>query len=254
MNYLTFLEDLMDGDKKKKTSAIVKDYVNMSTEIHVHITVQFEKGKLDELENTLDTNGVSGLEKILKLTTTVSTTNMNMFNERKQLHKYANVEEIIDAFYEVRMDMYAKRKCAQVNQLKTKVKELSNRAKFILEVVNNTIDLRKFADDTEMDAALSAKQYDKVQDKYDYLTHMPMHNMNKSRVQKILREKEELIHELDILEKTELSAIWLDELEVFEKEYAKYKASREQLLKSSVIENKKSGTKSSSKSSSSKKK
>jgi DNA topoisomerase-2 len=254
MNYLTFLEDLMDGDKKKKTSAIVKDYVNMSTEIHVHITVQFEKGKLDELENTLDTNGVSGLEKILKLTTTVSTTNMNMFNERKQLHKYANVEEIVDAFYEVRMDMYAKRKCAQVNQLKTKVKELSNRAKFILEVVNNTIDLRKFADDAEMDAALVAKQYDKVQDKYDYLTHMPMHNMNKSRVQKILREKEELIYELDILEKTELSAIWLDELEVFEKEYAKYKASREQLLKSSVIENKKSGTKSSSKSSSSKKK
>jgi deoxycytidylate deaminase len=120
--------------------------------------------------------------------------------------------------------------------------------------VNNTIDLRKFADDAEMDAALVAKQYDKVQDKYDYLTHMPMHNMNKSRVQKILREKEELIHELDILEKTELSAIWLDELEVFEKEYAKYKASREQLLKSSVIENKKSGTKSSSKSSSSKKK
>ena len=58
MDYELFdLEDLMDGDKKKKTSAIVKDYVNMSTEIHVHITVQFEKGKLDELENTLDTNG-----------------------------------------------------------------------------------------------------------------------------------------------------------------------------------------------------
>jgi len=236
MNYLSFLEDLMESDKKKKTSSIVKDFVNISTEIHVHITIQFEKGKLAELECTVDNNGVNGLEKILKLSTTISTTNMNMFNENKQLHKYKNVREIIDAFYDVRMEMYDKRKNAQVRNMKVRVQELSNRARFIQEVVSNTIDLRKYADDNEMETALAAKKYDKQQDKYDYLTHMAMHNMNKARVQKILQEKEELIKELEKLEKKQLITMWLNELDVLEREYGKYKELRKKILESSVME------------------
>lgn len=236
MNYLTFLEELMEGDKKKKTTPLVKDFVNMSTEIHAHITVQFEKGKLAELENSLDSNGINGVEKALKLTTTVSTTNMNMFNEHKQLHKYTRVEEIIDAFYEVRMSMYEKRKNAQLRNMKSRVQELSNRARFILEVVANTIDLRKYADDAEMNVDMAAKKYDKHQDKYDYLTHMPMNSMNKARVQKILHEKEDLEKELELLEKMQLTTMWLHELDVLQKEYGKYKELREKIINESVVE------------------
>ena len=236
MNYLTYLEELMDGDKKKKTGNIVKDFTNMSTEIHVHITIQFEKGKLDELLSTKDVNGISGLEKTFKLTTTISTTNMNMFNEKKQLHKYANVEEIIDAYFDVRMEMYRKRKHAQVNAMKEKVKELSNRARFIQEVVANTMDLRKFKDDIELDSALSTKKYDKHNDKYDYLTHMPMHNITKLRVEKILKEKEDVIRELDILEKTQLTSMWKNELNQLSEQYKKYRENREATCAASKIE------------------
>lgn len=235
MNYLTFLEDLLDGDKKKKTS-IVKDFTNLSTEIHVHITIEFIKGKKTELESTVDANGVNGLEKALKLTSTVNTTNMNMFSEMKQLHKYKTAEEVIDSHYEVRMNMYGKRKHSLVNAMKVKVKELSNRAKFILEVVQNTIDLRKYSDDADTNDALTKKGYDKLNDKYDYLTHMPMHNMNKNRVQKMLKEKEDTMKELDILENTTLTTMWLQELDVLDKEYNKYQESRKKLLESSVIE------------------
>ena len=238
MNYLTFLEEMMDGDKKKKAS-IVKDFVNVSTEIHVHITVQLEKGKKAELESTVDAYGVNGLEKAFKLSTTITTTNMNMFNEKKQLHKYKAVEEIIDAHYSVRMNAYERRKHAQVTAMKAKVQELSNRARFIQEVVSNTIDLRKFADDDETDTALEAKQYNKIDDKYDYLTRMPMHNMNKARVQKLLKERDEMIKELDVLEKTALTTMWLRELDHLEKEYGKYKESRKKLLESSVVTDKK---------------
>ena len=250
MNYLTFLEDLMDtssSDKKKKTSPIVKDFTNMSTEIHVHITVQLEKGKLEELEATKDAQGVNGLEKLLKLSTTISTTNMNMFNAHRQLHKYKNVEEIIDEFFEVRMETYGKRKVAQVGAMKQRVQELSNRARFILEVVNGTMDLRKYADDADLDRALLEKKYDKYQDKYDYLTHMPMHNMTKARVQKIIQEKEQIIKELDVLEKTTLTTMWQRELEQFSQEYMKYKNAREKISAESVIESNGSQTKSKTK-------
>jgi DNA topoisomerase II len=191
---------------------------------------------IETLEQTVDTHGINGVEKILKLTTTVSTTNMNMFNEHRQLHKYRCVEEIIDGFYEVRMEMYAKRKAALVLAMKGRVQELSNRARFILEVVANTLDLRSFADDAALDNALASKQYDKHQDKYDYLTHMPIHTMTKARVQKLLQEKEDIIRELEVLEKTALTTMWLTELERFEQEYAKYKQARKASMDASVMD------------------
>jgi len=243
MNYLSVLEDMMEVDKLKKKPKIIKDFVNMSTEIHVHITVTLEKGKKAELESVVDENGVNGLEKALKLTSTTNTTNMNMFNDTKQLHKYKSVQEIIDAHYEVRMRAYHKRKAALVRELQAKVCELSNRSRFIQEVVANTIDLRKFADDDETDAALFLKKYDKVGDKYDYLTRIPMHNINKGRVEKLLKERDEQIRELDLLEKTSVETMWLGELDILEKEYGKYKEMRKQLLESSIVLGSKKGGK-----------
>ena len=254
MNYLTFLEELCDGGggssgkSKKKNDGSVRDFVNMSTEVLVHITLHFGKGRLADLEADVDkTTGLNGVEKLLKLSTTVGISNMNMFNAKIQLHKYRDVREVIDAFYVVRMNMYEKRKCAMVRAMETKVREMSNRARFIQEVVENTIDLRKMADDEATDAMLLAKKYDKQDEKYDYLTHMPMHNMNKQRVQKILKEKEEVVKELEVLRGTSLTTMWMRELDHFVEVYGKYKEGREKIMSGSVTAGGKSGGKSSGK-------
>lgn len=247
MNYLTFLEELMDGTttssttKKKPTASngpVIKDFVNMSTEVHVHITVQFPRGRLGELEATRDSiTTLNGVEKALKLTTTVSTTNMNMFNQNIQLHKYHSVQDVVEEYYDVRMDMYAKRKAAQVASLERKVKELSNRARFITEVVSGKIDLRKMANDEETDAFLENAKYDRTEhdERYDYLTRMPMYNMNKTRVEKIKQEREDAAQSLDVLRNTSLVQLWKRELDVFVQEYQKYKQSRELLVKKTNI-------------------
>jgi hypothetical protein len=133
------------------------------------------------------------------------------------------------------MDTYEKRKNAQVKIMKARVQELSNRERFILEVVANTLDLRKCENDDEMDALLTTKKYDKQNDKYDYLTHMPMNNMNKMRVQKIANEKKELTVELEQLQKTELTTMWLRELNHLEKEYVLYKEARKKMMESGTV-------------------
>ena len=89
---------------------------------------------------------------------------------QKLVEQGANVEEIIDAYYQVRMDTYGKRKIAQVEVLKQRVQELSNRARFIQEIVANTIDLRKYTDDADLDKALMEKHYEKQQNKYEQTT------------------------------------------------------------------------------------
>ena len=139
------------------------------------------------------------------------------------------------------MDMYGKRKTAMVRAMETKVREMSNRARFIQEVVDNTIDLRKMADDEATDAMLQAKTYDKHDDKYDYLTRMPMHNMNKQRVQKILKEKEEVVKELEVLRGTSLTTMWMRELDHFVEVYGKYKEGREKIMSGSVAGGKSGG-------------
>ena len=246
MNYLTFLEELCDGGggskTKKKNDGTVRDFVNMSTEVLIHITVQFGRGRLAELEAEQDkTLGINGVEKLLKLTTTVGTSNMNMFNSKIQLHKYKTVQEIINDYYEVRMQMYGKRKAAMVKAMEAKVREMSNRARFIQEVVDNSIDLRKMADDEATDALLLSKQYDKQDDKYDYLTRMPMHNMNKQRVQKIMKEKETVVQELEVLRGTSLTTMWIRELDQFVEVYRKYKEGREKIMSGSVVGGKSGG-------------
>jgi DNA topoisomerase-2 len=234
MNYLTFLEEMVDGDKdktkkkvKKADSPLVKDFTNMSTELEVNITVIFNKGKLEELESAIDpVTSINGLEKAMKLTTTVSTTNMNMFNGKIQLHKYKKVHEIIDDYFGIRMDMYEKRKSSQIKAMEIKVRELSNRARFIGEVISSKLDMRKMADDDEINVFLANAKFDLLDDKFDYLTHMPMHNMNKARVAKMKLEKDDLSKKLEELRSTSISTTWLKELGEFVAEYTKYKEHR----------------------------
>lgn len=149
MPYISFLEGLLDGgvDKAgKKVPPSIKDMVSLSTEVIVNITVTFPKGKLNELLATsgVDAAGaINGVEKMLKLTTTVSTTNMHMFNSEFKLHKYGSIEEIMDEFYIVRLDAYTRRKAMLVQNMEKVLVKLANRARYITDILAGTVDLRK---------------------------------------------------------------------------------------------------------------
>merc|ERR1711991_573602 len=103
MPYTSFLESLMDGhtDKNgKRVPPSIRDFSSLSTEVNVMFRVTFPRGKLSEYESNIDSNGINGVEKLLKLTTTVSNTNIHMFNSEGKLRKYNTVPEIIDDYYD----------------------------------------------------------------------------------------------------------------------------------------------------------
>jgi DNA topoisomerase II len=228
MPYTTFLETLMDGstDKAgKKIPPTIKDFTSVSTEVYVDFTVVFPKGKVAELEGSLDANGCNGLEKLLKLFTTVSTTNMHMFNSEFKLHKYETVEEIIDDFYDVRMELYGKRKAYLVEAMEKKLVKLSNRARYIQETLKGTVDLRrKKADDVT--ALLTGMKFALLDGDFKYLIKMPMDSVTEENVANIMKEKTDTEAELDALKAKTLEKMWLDELEQLEKQYTSYKEKR----------------------------
>jgi DNA topoisomerase-2 len=235
MNYISFLEELVDGtvDKQgKKIPGILKDITNMSTEVNVNITVVFPKGKLQEY--MADEN--DPLEKLLHLTTTVTTTNMHLFDSKFKLHKYANVEEIIDAFYEVRMDTYKKRKADRINIITNKLLELSNRAKYIQSILEGKVDLRG-KKNAEVDALLFSFGFLKLEDSYTYLRKMQMDSVTEENANAIMKEKTDMEAELKTIIGTSPTKMWQMDLEVFEKKYLSYRVEREKLQ--IVVENKK---------------
>ena len=237
MPYISFLEGLADGttDKSgKKIPPSIRDFTSLSTEVSIDITVVFPRGKLTDIESKVDSvTGINGVEKMLKLTSSVSSTNMHMFNKDCKLRKYATVEEIIDDFYDVRLETYSKRKKHLIKDLENKLVKLSNRARYIQKNLDGTIDLRRKKAD-EVNALLTGMEFVKIDGDFKYLIKMPMDSVTQENVDKIMKEKGDAETELDVLKKTTLEKMWLSELDTLKKEYEKYKAVRESIQKGEV--------------------
>ena len=251
MPYITFLETLLDGtvDKTgKKIAPMIKDMVSMSTEVIVDITITFPKDKLQEFfKNSVvapSATEVSPIEKLLKLTTTISTTHMHLFDANCRLHKYTSVQENIQDFYMTRIQVYHNRKAALLTDMRAHLVKLSNRARYIQGNLSGDIDLRRKTSQI-VDELLQSMEFNKIDGDYKYLVEMPMNSVTEEKVAKIMREKSELETEIQVLESTSLEEIWTKELIALRSTYLIYKTKRESLqsvspqIQKKVVEKKK---------------
>ena len=234
----TLIEPGNDKDGKKIVPNI-KDYDDMSKDTNVDFTITFAKGKLDELEKNKLENGCNGVEKLLKLFTTNTTSNMHLFDAEEKLKKYETVQSIIEDYYETRLKLYHTRKDYMLNALEKELVLLTNKAKYITEVLNGTIDLRKKKYE-DVVAMLTEKGYDKLDKEngdYKYLTRMPMDSVTEENVDKLLREQENKLLELENIKNTTIYNMWLNELEVLKDEYLENKENRERIMNGITSDN-----------------
>ena len=98
------------------------------------------------------------------------------------------MEEIIDDFYKVRIQLYQKRKAYLVEDMERKLVKLSNRAKYIQETLAGTIDLRRKKADV-VTKLLQDKQYAMIDGDYKYLIKMPMDSVTEENVEQIMKER-----------------------------------------------------------------
>ena len=229
------------GDKAKKLAPYVKEYDDNSKDTNVDFVITFSKGQLDELESAAGDHGCNGLEKLLKLYSTSSTTNMNLFNSEDKLKKYNSVSEIIDDFFNIRLEYYGMRKAHLIDVLERELIVLSNKAKYIQEVLNGTVDLRKKKKD-EIIQMLQTKGYEKivnennvVDEDYKYLVRMPMDSVSEENVEKLLNEYDRKQKELAEIKATSCQQMWLRELDALEQEYVNYRTDRDIAINGLVI-------------------
>lgn len=212
-DYKGFLEKEIESPKK-----IVKEYVDMSTDKKVSFTVKFHPGILEKLTSTKIDDNVNGLEKHMKLISSHSTSNMYLFDADDTLKKYDQVEDIVKDYYARRVTMYRERINYIINILQKELTLLSNKAKYITENLEGTIDLRRKKKQQIIDM-LIAKEYDMIDDdvEFKYLIKMPMDCVSEENVEKLMKQKGEKEKELAKYKKIKPTDLWLSELKELEK-------------------------------------
>jgi DNA topoisomerase-2 len=242
-DFKELLENLIEPgvDKEgKKIVAVIKDYDDMSRDTTVDFNITFAKGKLDELEASKLDHGCNGVEKLLKLFTTNTTSNMHLFDAKDKLKKYGKVEDIIDDYYETRLKLYQTRKEHMIKALEKELMVLSNKAKYIKEILDDTIDLRKKKTE-EVTKMLKEKGYDTIdgESSYTYLTRMPMDSVTEENVEKLNKQHENKKAELESVKNTTKHQMWLSELETLKSEYLNQPLKNQPLKKVEPKSNKK---------------
>lgn len=233
-DYKDMLEEMLapppKADDKKKAKSVeqyLKDYKDNSTDVSVDFTLIFHKGKLEQLVSTQNKDGVNDLERMFKLTSTESTNNMHLFNEKQQIKKYESPQAIIDDFMGVRMEHYTKRKANLMNELQRDVTKFSNQARYIKETCDNVIDIRKKKQDavTEM---LTEHKYDKIDgdERFKYLIDMPMSSLIEENIERLNKKAADSAAELERVKNTSETEMWLTDLDTLDAELAKFYKAR----------------------------
>ena len=245
-DYKEFLEKLMeapaasDKDKTKDKAAattagvpVLKEYTDMSTDSVVDITVTFHPSyphtPKDLQAAVVDADaGTNKLEKILGLFTTQSTTNMNLFDAREKLRKYATIYDVIEDYYTERLALYAKRKTAMLAQLANELRVLTNRARYIQEVLDDKLELRRQTKEAVF-AKMVAHGYEHIEGdaEFKYLLKMPMDSVTDENVRHLLADRDSKRAQHQGLTDTTIQALWTRDLDELETEYKKWATAAE---------------------------
>jgi DNA topoisomerase-2 len=148
---------------------------------------------------------------------------MNLFDAHEKLRKYATIYDIIEDYYTERLALYAKRKAAMLAQLANELRVLSNRAKYIQEVLDDKLELRRQTKEAIF-AKMTAHGYEHIDGdtEFKYLLKMPMDSVTDENVKLLLSERDTKRAQHQGLTATSIETLWTRDLDELEVEYKKW--------------------------------
>ncbi|XBI13016.1 DNA topoisomerase 2-like isoform X1 [Aegilops tauschii subsp. strangulata] len=197
-----------------------------------------------------------GLEKKFKLSTTIGTTNMRLFDSDGKIRKYDTPEDILKDFFKLRLQFYGRREAVMLQNIGEELLMLKNKVRFILAVISGDIKLfkrnraerflelkqkgyepfpkRNITPDpvavggaTEVDEGIHASDY-------EYLIAMAVGGtFTPEKVQELIAQQKKLEDEAESLGKATPKTLWLRDLDALEKELdvidAKFEAEQKKM-------------------------
>lgn len=192
-----------ENEKKKIVSYSFKPSNNF-----IDATLQFKSNEVQKLIKKND------IEKYLKLSTTLSTSNYYLYNIDGRMTKYDLTVDILDEFYEFRLEQYKRRKAYRLRYLKNELDILEYKMKFINDKINKIIIIEEKKEE-DIIKRLVELGYPKLSKNVDAHEHEKTYNYVRMNIFDLTKEK---ISELDA------------EYKAKQKEYEDYKNTTEELM------------------------
>jgi DNA topoisomerase-2 len=191
----------------------IRSFQNYSSDVVIQFDIK--ENKDEEKELTLES---------LKLTSTLSTSNMVLFDEHGKIKKYNTISDILNEFCRVRYAFYEKRKAYMMNELQQLIRILQSKLRFLSEVMSGSLVIQNVPEETII-ATLKKGKYQVVDgdDSYSYLLAMQIRSFSKQKVDDLTSTMQRYEKELKTLQATEERQLWMNDLSEFKKEYEKFK-------------------------------
>jgi DNA topoisomerase-2 len=146
----------------------------------------------------------------IKLTSSLHTTNMVLFNSKNIITKYSSIDDIFEDFFILRLHYYNLRKTHQINILHINIDILENKLKFILKVVNDKNFIKQH--ERVIEQVLEDENYLKQNGSFSYLLSLSISAFTTNKIEDLTKTLAESRAELSKLEKTSIKRMWLNEL------------------------------------------
>lgn len=159
----------------------------------------------------------------LKLTTTVTTTNMSVFDAQGVIKQYANVNKILEEFCEERLGWYTDRKEALIASLERRLLIANGKLRYITEVMAEPpTQLVVFrVSEANIDQELTARDYPKVDESFDYLHRLPMRSVTEEKLEELSQEIENTATQLERIRGMDEADMWLEDINNFREAYTR---------------------------------
>ncbi len=194
------------------------------------------------------------LIKTFSLQSSISLKNMVLFGPDGKIKRYSSVEEILEIFYNIRLELYSKRKEYMISIMRKDLGILANKVRFIKAVISEELIIKnkkrvilvnelldsgydtmskleklRIKSKEEIEAEIEMINNQNLNDEdndndnkqkvpskeYDYLLTMPLWSLTLEKVEELIKQKEDKEKELNILINTTKEQIWLNDLDEF---------------------------------------
>lgn len=209
---------IVHGESKKVT--ITEIPVGMSIDkCKENLEELCEKRKIKNFKNHSNANKVKFeftplvklKDKDLPLTSSISVTNLVLFNSNGQLHKYKDVYEILEEFCRVRLEFYLHRKNYMLDKLHRDKVFMTNKLRFMKKVMKrDLVVFQRPEEDIVRD--MEEMKFEKVDDKYDYLLNLSIRSFTTSRLEDLTKKITEVKEKIEKLKSTDIKNMWRQEL------------------------------------------
>jgi DNA topoisomerase-2 len=232
-DYKTYLDTLCTNtrvsDKEKDIKPVLESFDDLYNDTEVKFVLYLNQDTYFEFRTD-----PPAAEKMLQLNTTWHTTNMVCFSPEMKIKRYGTVGDMMEDYYQVRLKGYETRKELEIKRLERELVEYDAKARFLLAVLEDRIDLRRKSDEAIVEAlklhnlpALDSMEKPDSVDSYEYLLRMRMDRVKASAVEDARKHVELAKAALETLRATTVETLWTNDLDVFEMSWSALRDTRE---------------------------